>query len=38
MLAAGDTFRAGAIQQLNVWGERVGVEVVSQNEGSDLQQ
>ena len=35
MLAAGDTFRAGAIQQLNVWGERVGVEVVSQNEGSD---
>lgn len=35
MLAAGDTFRAGAIQQLNVWGDRVGVEVVSQNEGSD---
>ena len=35
MLAAGDTFRAGAIQQLQVWGERVGVEVVSQSEGSD---
>lgn len=35
MLAAGDTFRAGAIQQLKVWGDRVGVEVVSQSEGSD---
>lgn len=35
MLAAGDTFRAGAIEQLKVWGERVGVEVVSQVEGSD---
>ncbi|MEX6275925.1 signal recognition particle-docking protein FtsY [Staphylococcus saprophyticus] len=35
MLAAGDTFRAGAIQQLKVWGERVGVDVMSQNEGSD---
>lgn len=35
MLAAGDTFRAGAIEQLKVWGERVGVEVVSQGEGSD---
>lgn len=35
MLAAGDTFRAGAIQQLKVWGDRVGVEVVSQIEGSD---
>ena len=35
MLAAGDTFRAGAIQQLKVWGERVGVDVVSQSEGSD---
>ncbi|MDS3994255.1 signal recognition particle-docking protein FtsY [Staphylococcus capitis] len=35
MLAAGDTFRAGAIQQLKVWGYRVGVEVVSQSEGSD---
>ena len=35
MLAAGDTFRAGAIQQLQVWGECVGVEVVSQSEGSD---
>ncbi|TDM07130.1 signal recognition particle-docking protein FtsY [Macrococcus lamae] len=35
MLAAGDTFRAGAIEQLQVWGDRVGVEVVKQNEGSD---
>lgn len=35
ILAAGDTFRAGAIDQLEVWGERVGVEVIKQAEGSD---
>ncbi|MFB9861377.1 signal recognition particle-docking protein FtsY [Salinicoccus siamensis] len=35
MLAAGDTFRAGAINQLKVWGERVDVDVISQAEGSD---
>jgi fused signal recognition particle receptor len=35
MLAAGDTFRAGAIEQLEVWGERVGVDVIKQQEGSD---
>ncbi|WP_096269914.1 signal recognition particle-docking protein FtsY [Paucisalibacillus globulus] len=35
MLAAGDTFRAGAIEQLEVWGERAGVEVIKQNAGSD---
>ncbi|MHD0397921.1 signal recognition particle-docking protein FtsY [Staphylococcus simulans] len=35
MLAAGDTFRAGAINQLKVWGDRVGVDVISQSEGSD---
>ncbi|KXG10520.1 Signal recognition particle receptor FtsY [Anoxybacillus sp. P3H1B] len=35
MLAAGDTFRAGAIEQLEVWGERVGVEVIKQSAGSD---
>lgn len=35
LLAAGDTFRAGAIQQLEVWGERVGVETIKQSEGSD---
>ncbi|MCA1028440.1 signal recognition particle-docking protein FtsY [Cytobacillus kochii] len=35
ILAAGDTFRAGAIEQLEVWGERVGVEVIKQGAGSD---
>ena len=35
VLAAGDTFRAGAIEQLEVWGERVGVDVIKQSEGSD---
>ncbi|WP_335870690.1 signal recognition particle-docking protein FtsY [Bacillus sp. 2205SS5-2] len=35
VLAAGDTFRAGAIEQLEVWGERVGVDVVKQAAGSD---
>ncbi|GIN75874.1 signal recognition particle-docking protein FtsY [Bacillus haynesii] len=35
VLAAGDTFRAGAIDQLEVWGERVGAHVVKQAEGSD---
>jgi len=35
LLAAGDTFRAGAIEQLEVWGERVGVDVVKQQAGSD---
>lgn len=35
MLAAADTFRAGAIDQLVVWGERAGVEVVRGNAGGD---
>src|SRR5699024_10662648 len=35
VLAAGDTFRAGAIEQLEVWGDRVGVHVAKQQEGSD---
>jgi fused signal recognition particle receptor len=35
MLAAGDTFRAGAINQLKVFGERVGCEVVAKAPGSD---
>ena len=35
LLAAGDTFRAGAIEQLEVWGERVGVDVIKQAAGSD---
>lgn len=35
MLAAGDTFRAAAIDQLQVWGERNNVTVVAQKPGSD---
>ncbi|MDX8365035.1 signal recognition particle-docking protein FtsY [Cytobacillus sp. IB215665] len=35
LLAAGDTFRAGAIDQLEVWGDRVGVDVIKQSPGSD---
>jgi fused signal recognition particle receptor len=34
-LAAGDTFRAAAIEQLQKWGERVGVPVVANKPGSD---
>ncbi|MFJ2042295.1 signal recognition particle-docking protein FtsY [Paenibacillus taichungensis] len=35
IMAAGDTFRAGAIEQLEVWGQRAGVEVIKQQSGSD---
>lgn len=35
MLAAGDTFRAAAVQQLEVWGKRVGAEVVRGKDGAD---
>lgn len=35
LMAAADTFRAGAIDQLVVWGERAGVEVVRHNAGAD---
>jgi len=35
LLAAGDTFRAAAIDQLCIWGDRVGVEVVRGQEGAD---
>lgn len=35
MMAAGDTFRAGAIHQLEVWGERVGCKVVTKGAGAD---
>ena len=35
VLAAGDTFRAAAVQQLQTWGERAGVPVVAQGEGAD---
>lgn len=35
LLTAGDTFRAGAIEQLEVWGQRAGVDVIKQQAGSD---
>ena len=35
ILAAADTFRAGAIQQIQVWGERVGVDVIAHRAGGD---
>lgn len=35
ILAAADTFRAGAIEQLQVWGERVGVDVIAHQAGGD---
>ena len=35
LLAAGDTFRAAAIEQLGVWGERTGCRVVARETGSD---
>ncbi|WP_421782362.1 signal recognition particle-docking protein FtsY [Kiloniella litopenaei] len=35
MLAAGDTFRAAAIEQLQIWGERTGCPVVAKETGSD---
>ena len=35
LLVAADTFRAAAINQLRIWGERVGVEVIAQKPGAD---
>lgn len=35
VLAAADTFRAAAIEQLQIWAERSGADIVKQNEGSD---
>ncbi len=35
LIAAGDTFRAAAIDQLKIWGDRSGVPVIHQSEGSD---
>lgn len=35
ILAAADTFRAGAIEQLKEWGNRIDVDVIAQKEGSD---
>ncbi|MCR5348025.1 MAG: signal recognition particle-docking protein FtsY [Bacilli bacterium] len=34
-LAAGDTFRAGAVEQLSVWAKRLGVDIVTGKEGAD---
>jgi fused signal recognition particle receptor len=35
MLAAGDTFRAAASEQLSIWGERTGIPVIKHREGAD---
>ncbi|RJX27029.1 MAG: signal recognition particle-docking protein FtsY [Desulfurivibrio sp.] len=35
MLVAGDTFRAAAVEQLQIWGERIGVDVIAQRSGAD---
>ena len=35
MLAAGDTFRAAAVEQLKVWGDRAGVPVIAKDTGAD---
>ena len=35
LIAAGDTFRAAAIDQLKIWGERVGVPVIAHEQGAD---
>ena len=35
MLAAGDTFRSGAVDQLRIWGERNKISVISQHNGAD---
>ncbi len=35
LIAAGDTFRAAAIEQLDIWGKRIGVDFFTKNEGAD---
>ncbi|MCK9297258.1 MAG: signal recognition particle-docking protein FtsY [Desulfobulbaceae bacterium] len=35
LLVAGDTFRAAAVEQLQIWGERIGVDVIAQKSGAD---
>jgi fused signal recognition particle receptor len=35
MLAAADTFRAGAVEQLRIWAQRTGSEIITQQEGAD---
>ena len=37
VIAAGDTFRAAAVEQLQIWGERAGVPVLTAPDGSDSQ-
>ena len=35
LLVAGDTFRAGAVEQLIVWSKRIGIDILTGNEGAD---
>lgn len=35
LMAAADTFRAAAIDQLKTWANRAGVDIIAQNEGAD---
>lgn len=35
LLAAADTFRAGAVEQLSIWSERLGIDIVKGNQGAD---
>ena len=35
MLAAGDTYRAAAVEQLQIWGDRIDVPVIAQQTGAD---
>jgi len=35
LLAAGDTFRAAAIEQLQIWGKRIGADVIAHKDGAD---
>ncbi len=35
LIAAGDTYRAAAIEQLSIWAERVGVEIIKSHDGAD---
>ena len=35
LLAAGDTYRAAAIEQLTIWSERIGIDIIKQQDGAD---
>lgn len=35
LLAAADTFRAGAVEQLSIWSERLGIDIIKGNQGAD---